>query len=77
MIPILVVRSWQQKRIARNRTHQSLPYLISIRRMRLLATNKTSRVTISKPGTEIHAGVGSATTASGPSDKGTGTREFK
>ena len=60
----------------RERT-QSLPYLISIRRMRELAAIRTRTVTISSPGIEIHAGVGSATTANGPSDKGTGTSEFK
>jgi hypothetical protein len=48
-----------------------------MRRMRRLAIIKTSTVTISNPGMEIQAGVGSATTANGPSDKGTGTREFK
>ena len=49
-------------------------------RMKVITTddnNKTSTVTISNPGMEIQAGVGSATTANGPSDKGTGTREFK
>jgi len=34
-------------------------------------------VTINNPGIEIHAGVGSATTANGPSEIGTGTSEFK
>ena|SRR5215510_9801607 len=57
-------------------TH-SLPYLISMRRMRTPARSITTAVTISNPGTEIHAGVGSATTAKGPSEIGTGTSEFK
>ena len=58
-------------------TRQSLPYLISIRRIRVPAASKTSAVRITNPGTEIHAGVGSPTTASGPSERGTGTNEFK
>ena len=45
--------------------------------MRLLARNKTNAVTTNNAGIEIQAGVGSATTANGPSDKGTGTSEFK
>lgn len=56
---------------------QSLPYLTSIRRMRVPARNNTNAVTINNPGIEIQAGVGSATTANGPSETGTGTSEFK
>jgi hypothetical protein len=36
--------------------------------MRVPARNNTSAVTISNPGIEIHAGVGSAMTANGPSE---------
>ena len=78
---IIVEAVWNYKYLAPNGAKiimcHSLPYLTSIRRILVPAANSTSAVTIINPGIEIHAGVGSATTAKGPSDKGTGTSEFR
>ena len=43
--------------------------------MCMLAKTSTTPVNRRRLGTDIHAGVGSASTANGPSDIGTGTRD--
>src|SRR5918911_3171948 len=53
----------------------SLPYLISIFCMRRLAPMRTQAVTTSSEGMAIQAGVGSATTANGPSESGIGIND--
>lgn len=58
-------------------TDYSLPYLISVLRMRMLASTSTTAVKTIMLGTEIHGDVGVTIVASGPSLIGTGASVWR